>query len=616
MDEKQKREFETALLPRVERPGRYCGGEINSVAKDPAACDVRMALIFPDVYEVGMSHLGFTLVYHLVNGIERAACERAFAPWPDMEAELRKSNMPLCSLETGTPLCDFDIVGFTLAYEMGYTNVLTVLDLGGITLRASDRGEGDPLVIAGGCCTFNPEPVADFFDMVALGDGEELVPELIECMRAMKRVGASRADILLAASKIKGIYVPSLYKPVYRDGSFAGMETAPGVPPVVNKRIVEDLDAAFYPAQPIVPGIEAVQDRGRVEIFRGCTRGCRFCHAGMVYRPIRERSPEKVAALAKSIFETTGCEEISLLSFNATDYAALDETLEAIDAFASEMRASVSLPSTRLDTFTSGVGKKLRSVRPSGLTFAPEAGSQRLRDVINKQLSEEEIFNALDAAFRQGWTKVKLYFMIGLPGETDEDIDAIAEMVERMQRMARRAKSKRGKSDFTVSVSTFVPKAHTPFQWHGMDGAESLDRKQKKLVHRLRSTRVKLNTHDIETSVLEGVMSRGDRRISRVIETAWKLGCRFDGWTEQFKYDLWKQAFAEAGLDPDAIAMKVFDNDAPLPWEHINCGVTRKFLMLEKLKSERAMTTEWCENGNRCHGCGLNCKASMQGRAR
>lgn len=609
MNEHERKILETRVLPRVERPGRYTDGELNAVHKDHAACDVRMALAFPDVYEIGMSHLGFLIVYHTVNDIDRAVCERVFAPWPDMEAALRAHNLPLYSLESRTTLKDFDLIGFTLSFELGYTNILTMLDLGGVALRAADRGDGDPLVIGGGVCAFNPEPVAPFFDLFLLGEAEDALPELLERYRKIR--GAARAEIIRELARIPSVYAPSLYEPIYENDIFMGVQSRGGEIPVV-KRFVADLDRAPFPAAPVQPGIEAVHDRGKIEIMRGCTRGCRFCNAGMIYRPMRVRNAQRVVDLAKDIYDHSGCEEVSLLSFNATDYPHLEQALEGLDPFAAPRRLSVSLPSTRLDTFTSGVGRRIRCVRPSGLTFAPEAGSQRLRDVINKQLLDEEMLSSVEAAFVAGWKQLKLYFMIGLPTETDADVDAIADLVERMLGIARRC-GKRGRGDnFNVSVACFVPKPHTPFQWGGMLDEPTLLPRIYRLRNRLKTKKIKLSTHDTRPGIVEAAFARGDRRLADVIEAAWRAGARFDAWTEHFNIDRWRETFTRHGLDLDAIARHTFDPGDPLPWDHLSCGVTKKHLMIEYRKAMLGQTTEWCDSGLNCHGCGLECKRTLK----
>ena len=610
MNARDVKTLETRILPNVQRPGRYTGGEFNATVKSHADCDLRMALGFPDVYEVGMSHLGFHIIQHLVNSMDGALCERVFAPWPDMEALLRRHGLPLYSLETWTPLHEFDIVGFTIPYELGYTNILTILDLGGIPLHAADREQGAPLVLGGGVCAYNPEPLAEFFDAFLLGEGEEAVPEILGRVRQLKKSGAPREDVLTELARIPGVYVPSLYTAHYRDDVFTGVTAAKGAPIPVTKRFVRDLDNAPFPHAPVQPGIEAVHDRGQIEILRGCTRGCRFCNAGMIYRPARERSAQCVLDTAHRLYDAWGCEEISLLAFNATDYAPLEQVIQGLDEFALPRRMSVSLPSTRLDTFTSGVGKRLRCVRPSGLTFAPEAGSQRLRDVINKLITEQEITDSLATAFQAGWNRVKLYFMIGLPTETMEDVEAIADLVDRLRGVARVAKKKRGREDFHVSVSNFVPKPHTPFQWDGMDSSESLIEKKMLIRKRLGGRRVKLSLDRVEPSVVESVFSRGGRNMGPVLRSAWENGCRFDSWTEQFKFEVWRDAMQQHGQDIFQSAQTAYASTAPLPWDHLSAGVTKKHLMLEYIKSRSGQTTGWCENGLRCNGCGLDCAAT------
>lgn len=612
MDNKQLKDIETLVLPSVTRPGRYSGGEWNSIKKDWNTAETRMALAFPDVYEVGMSNLGFLIIYHLVNSIDGALCERIFAPWPDMEAALRKRNLPVFTLESRAPLSEFDIVGFSLGYELGFSNILTILDLSQIPLRSIERGEQHPLILGGGCATFNPEPVADFFDLFLIGEAEEALPEMLARRLEAKKSGASRMETLKELSSIEGVYVPTLYTPQYENGVFSGLEPAPGAPMPINKRYIKNMDSCFYPEAPVQPSIEAVHDRANLEVFRGCVRGCRYCQAGMIYRPMRERGSEKICQLARSIYANTGFEEFSLLSLNATDYSALGPALAVIDEFSYPKRISVSIPSTRLDTFTTVVGDSLRSVRPSGLTFAPEAGSQRMREVINKQLTEEEIMSGLDAAFRAGWRKVKLYYMIGLPTETEADVDEIAYMTHRMISAAMKLKGKNGRTTFTASVGNFIPKPHTPFQWFPMNPPELLREKQRKLRGMINPKRVKLDTHDVSISMLEGVFARGDRRLSHVIEDAWKLGARLDGWTEHYKIAAWREAFEGRGIDPASYSQRQIPLDSPLPWQHINCGVSLQFLKREYEKSLIAAQTPWCGQDGPCSACGLPCRANSK----
>jgi radical SAM family uncharacterized protein len=611
MNEALRKKLETQILPRVERPGRYSGGELNVPRRDFTKAALRMCMTFPDVYEIGMSHLGFSIVYHLANECEDVSCERAFAPWPDMEKQLREHGVPMFSLETKTALQEFDILGVTLAYELGYSNLLTMLDLGGIPLKAADRDDSHPLVLGGGCSAFNPEPMADFFDLFLIGEAEDALPEILALCVSLKKQNASRGQKLLQLAAIPGVYVPCLYEPIYEDNVFKGMRPMPGAPEQITKRFVADMDAAWYPDTPIMPGIQAVHDRARVELFRGCTRGCRFCNAGMIYRPLRARTPQKVVSITSDLYEATGSEEVTLLSFNATDYPGLEQVLEQLDEYAAPRRLSVSLPSTRVDSFTKGVGRRIRCVRPSGLTFAPEAGSQRLRDVINKQISNKEILDAVDAAADSGWNRVKLYFMIGLPTETMDDVEDIAELVYSILTAGRGYAKKKRRFDVTVSLSTFIPKPHTPFQWESMDTPENIDKKQIHLRHRMNSRRITLNTHDTRTSVLEGAMSRGGRNLAPVIESAWRAGARFDGWTDVFDFSAWENAFHEHNMDIHTCAQTALNISDPLPWDHISTGVLKKFLLIERTKAMQELGTPWCDNGKNCHGCGLECKVKL-----
>jgi len=597
---------ELDVLPRVRKPGRYTGGELNAVVKPDA--EIRLALCFPEVYEIGMSNHGFMLLYHLVNEIKWAACERAFAPWPDMEQALSRENLPLYSLETFTPLDRFDVVGFSLSYEMTYSNVLTMLHAGGIPLRREDRGEKFPLVAAGGSCALNPEPMSDFIDVFAVGEGEEMVVELLEAVRKAKKGSLPRLGLLEALAGTEGFYVPEVAS-VDRSGDgfsvVAGMNR--GKFPI-RRRFVENLDRSYYPAAPVVPGIETVHDRMNVEIFRGCTRGCRYCQAGMIYRPHRERGPERVKELSRDMYRATGCEEVSLLSLNAPDYTRMDELLDGLSEVTEPEKVSISMPSTRVDTFSSGLGEKLRRIRGTSLTLAPEAGTQRLRDIINKRVTDDDIDTAVGLSRDAGWKKAKLYFMIGLPGETQEDLEGIVNIVRRLCRKtnSNRKRKRRRRDDFNISISSFVPKPHTPFQWEPMDSRKTLAEKQEYLRAELRRLPVKADFHDVERSFLEGVFSRGDRRLGRAIEEAWNLGARFDGWSDMFDHEIWKQAFEQAGIDPGEYAGARHRTGARLPWSHVETGVSEKYLMIENRKAMAGDTTGCCLHEG-CTGCGLDC---------
>jgi len=601
---------ELEVLPRVERPGRYAGGELNSArgcGSDPSA--LRVVLCFPEVYEIGMSNLGFMLLYHLLNGIPGVECERAFAPWPDMERELSARGLPLYSLESFTPLSEFDIVGFSLSYEMTYTNILTMLSLGGVGRRTADRANSGPLVIAGGVCACNPEPLADFFDAFFIGEAEEGIVDIVEAARASKKRDSGKSALLNALADIPGVYVPSLCETFTTPSGLAAVSC--GTRGNIKRRFPRDLDSIHAPPAFIVPGIEAVHDRIQIEIFRGCVQGCRYCQAGMIYRPHRERGPRSLSRNARDLFDAMGCDEISLLSLNAPDYSDMGELLDSLSAFAAPRRVSISMPSTRVDSFSEEVYAKLREVRATGLTLAPEAGSQRLRNVINKRVTEEDIMKTVSAASRAGWKKIKLYFMIGLPTETEEDVRGIAELVARMVETRGRSASRvKGKQVFTVSVSNFIPKPHTPFQWEPMDSMESLIAKKRILRGLIDRRAVKLDMHDVETSFLEAALARGDRRLCSVIERAWLSGCRFDGWSDMLKFDAWTHAFASSDLNPDLFARASMQPLSPTPWSHIDCGVSEKYLFLERNKALRGETTPDCgPRGGGCSGCGIDCSS-------
>ena len=600
-------EFERLLLS-VQKPGRYSGGEINSVIKDKEKVDVRFAFCFPDTYEIGMSHLGMKILYSQFNSREDIWCERVFAPWPDFEEAMRKNNIPLFALESRDSIKDFDFIGFTLQYEMCYTNVLNMLDLAGLPVRSEDRHELSPLVVAGGPCCCNAEPLADFIDLFFLGEGEEVDLEVIDLYKEFKKKGGSKAEFLRAAAKIEGVYVPSLYDVSYNeDGTVKAVTPKDGAPKSVKKRIIKDMDSVFYPDKFVVPFIEIVHDRAVQEIFRGCIRGCRFCQAGFIYRPVREKSAETVNRQAKALCESTGYDEISMSSLSTSDYTELEPLLNKMLCWTEPNEISLALPSLRVDNFSKELLEKINHVRKSGLTFAPEAGTQRLRDVINKNVTEEEIFRTCKTAFEGGYTAVKLYFMLGLPTETDEDLEGIAalgqKIIDLFYNLPERPKGK--SPSVSISVSTFVPKPFTPFQFEPQIGKEEIERRQQHLKYSNKNRRVNISWHDSSTSLLEGAFARGDRRIGRVIEAAFKKGCKFDSWNEFFKPELWEEAFSEIGLSPEFYAGRKREYDEINPWDHLDYGVTKKFLIKENELAHNAVTTPNCRE--KCAGCGAAC---------
>lgn len=595
------------LLQAVMKPARYTGHEWNCSVKRHEDVACTFALSMPDVYEVGMSNLGLKILYEVLNRRQDTSAERVYAPWIDMEEEMRRRGLPLFSLETRTPVRDFDFLGFSLQYEMIYTNVLNMLDLAGIPVWAEERGEDFPFVVGGGPCVYNVEPVADFFDLFVIGEGEAVLGELVSLFIAWKHEGKpdGRNGFLRRAAGISGIYVPSLYVPRYdENGDFCGMErldeTAPSV---VYKRVVKDMDAAETMEKPIVPYIGIVHDRVMLELFRGCSRGCRFCQAGMAYRPVRERSREKLRALARKMVDATGYDEMSLTSLSSADYSCLDGLVDGLmEDFARE-KVSFSLPSLRIDSFSIGLADRMQQVRKSGLTFAPEAGTQRMRDVINKGVTEENLLDAVSAAFRKGWKSVKLYFMLGLPTETDEDVIGIAKLAKEVVDCYQRVTGKRG-AKVTISVSCFVPKAFTPFQWEAQDSLAEFERKQHLLKAHIHDRAIQFNYHDARVSWLEGVLARGDRRLSRVIHEAWRRGARFDGWTDQFHEAYWLDAFAALGVDADYYNGRKRAQDEPFPWEHTSPGVARAFLWTERERGMRGELTPDCRRGH-CTGCSV-----------
>ncbi len=595
------------ILPNVQKPGRYVGGEYNSVIKDKNKVDIRYAFCFPDTYEIGMSHLGMKILYSLVNAREDAWCERVFAPWTDMEEEMRKNNIPLYGLESLEPIKDFDLIGFTLQYELSYTNVLNMLDLAQLPIKAADRKELTPIVIAGGSCVCNPEPMAEFVDIFLPGEGEEVTNELIDLLKEHKKKGSDKETFIKEAVKIKGVYAPSLYDVSYNeDGTVQEIKAHSGAPEKVEKRIVKDLDTMYFPDKFVVPAIEVVHDRTTAEIFRGCIRGCRFCQAGFLYRPIREKSPETVNQQCLALTESTGYDEISLCSLSTSDYTGLPSLLQKLLSWTTDDRINLSLPSLRIDNFSDDLMEKLLEVRRSGLTFAPEAGTQRLRDVINKNITEEEVLSTARKAFSGGWTAVKLYFMLGLPTETLEDVKGIAELAQKVvNEFYNNPEKPKGKSvSVSVSAASFVPKPFTPFQWEAQSTPDELKEKQEYLLDSTTTKKVRVSFHKTPTSLMEAVFARGDRRVSAVIESAWKKGCKFDSWDDQFDFDKWVEAFEDCGLTMDFYANRKRSFDEVLPWDHMDYGISKAFLIKENEKAYNAQTTPHCRE--KCAGCGTN----------
>lgn len=606
----RKLALDDEILLNIEKPARYIGGEVNSVMKDKDKVDIRFAMCFPDVYEIGMSHLGIQILYDMFNRREDTWCERVYSPWMDLDKILKEKNIPLFALESQDPVRDFDFLGITIQFEMCYTNILQILDLSQIPIHASDRTEEDPFVIGGGPCAYNPEPLAEFFDIFYIGEGETVYDELLDAYREWKKTGGSRKDFLRQAAQIEGLYVPQFYNVTYHeDGTIESfLPNDPSAPERIRKQVVMEVTDAPYPMKPVVPFIKATQDRVVLEIQRGCIRGCRFCQAGMIYRPTRERRVETLKEYARAMLKNTGHEEISLSSLSSSDYSSLYELVTfLIDEF-KDKGINISLPSLRIDAFSLDVMSKVQDIRKSSLTFAPEAGSQRMRDVINKGLTEEEILTGAGEAFEGGWTKVKLYFMLGLPTETEEDMKEIARLSDRVaRRYYEIPKDQRhGKCQITASSSFFVPKPFTPFQWASMYTAEEYDRRahivNEEFREQLNRKSLKYNWHDAQVTVLEGVMARGDRRVGAVIEEAYRLGCLFDSWTESFRNDLWMEAFRNTDVDISFYNQRERGKDEIFPWDFIDIGVSRSFLYKEWERALNETVTPNCRE--KCSGCG------------
>lgn len=603
---------ENEILPKVQKPLRYVGNEYNVVKKDWDSVQLRTVFAFPDIYEVGMSHLGLRILYHLVNDQPEYLMERVFAPWSDMEKELRTAEIPLFSLESYRPLAEFDCLAVTLQYEMSYTNILNMLELGRIPLLTAERGNEFPLIIGGGPCAYNPEPLADFFDAFVIGEGEEVILELFAVMakHRAERGGKQEKSVLLRElAAITGVYIPIFYEPSYNaQGKLTEIKAKePGIAPKIVKRVVKDLDKAYFPLKPIVPYLEIVHDRIMLEVLRGCTRGCRFCQAGMLYRPVRERSKEQLLAQADKLVESTGYGEISLTSLSTSDYTCVQPLVkELLDKYDQD-KIGVSLPSLRVDSFSVNLAKEVQRVRKSGLTFAPEAGTQRLRDVINKGVTEENLMEVTTAAFASGWSQIKLYFMMGLPTETMEDMDGIADLAYKVLHNGLRILKEKGRHQqpkITVSVSSFVPKAHTPFQWEGQDTIELLREKQRYLKDKIRDRRISYNYHEAPLSFLEAVFAKGDRRLGGALLKAWQLGCKFDSWSEHFRYQIWLDVFTQVGTDAQAIANGTLAYTDILPWEHLDMGVTKQYLWQERTKAYETAITGDCRFET-CSVCGI-----------
>lgn len=592
------------ILPRVQKPARYTGGEYNQIIKDKNKLDLRLAFCFPDTYEIGMSNLGMSILYHTMNSLDFVWCERVFAPWGDMYEEMKKTGLPLYALESGDALNEFDVIAFSIGYEMAYTTVLDMIDMAGLPVRSAERGALLPLVIAGGSSAVNAEPMSPFIDLFIVGEGEEVNNELLTLIREAKLSGWTKRELLVRAAQIGGIYVPSLYDIDYNEnGTVKSISARDGAPEKVVKRIVADFDAAPYPTKPVVPSTEVVHDRVSLELFRGCVRGCRFCQAGHIYRPIRAKKPETLIKQGIEALKNTGCEDVTLLSLSSSDYRALPELIDGLMEYCEERSIGVSLPSLRADNFSMEIMERLQKVRKGGLTFAVEGGSQRLRDAVNKNVTEEDLLHTCAIAFAGGWNGVKLYYMLGLPTETDEDVLGIAEMANLVLHCWREnAKNKNRGVRITISTSCFIPKPHSPFQWEAQVGMEEYLRRVNLLRANITAKNVTYNWHDAETSLIEAVLSRGDRKVADVIEAVWRDGGRLDAWSDYFSFDRWLRAFEHCGIDPDFYAARERSTDEVLPWDMIDVGVTKKHLIHEREMCYKSLLSPDCRC--QCSACG------------